>query len=53
MDLPSSETFRLAGSTNSDVNFWTQVLVEEDRNAKKYVVVPSNGLVIPINEFEE
>lgn len=50
-DLPSAEVFRLAGSTNNDVNHWKQVLVEEDRDAEKYIVVPSNGLVIPINEF--
>ena len=52
-DLPSAETFRLAGSTNNDISHWKQVLVEEDRDAQKYIVVPSNGLVVPINEFAE
>jgi len=53
MDLPSAEVFRLAGSNNADINHWKQVLVEEDRDAAKYIVIPSNGLVIPINEFSE
>ena len=52
-DLPPIEVFRLAGSSNNDINYWKQVLVEEDRDKNKYIVVPANGLVVPINEFEE
>lgn len=52
-DLPDSDVFRFAGSENTDIGFWKQALPEADKNAKKYIVVPSNGLVIPINEFEE
>jgi len=52
-ELPDASIFRLAGDTNENISHWTQVLVEEDRNANKYVVVPSNGLVMPINEFAE
>ncbi len=52
-ELPNASVFRLAGDTNTEISHWTQVLVEEDRNANKYVVVPSNGLVMPINEFAE
>ena len=35
------------------MNHWKQVLPEMDKNAGKYIVVPSNGLVIPVNEFAE
>ncbi len=52
-NLPSSDTFRLAGSQNSNIEYWKQVLVEQDRNAAKYIVVPSNGLVVPIGEFAQ
>ena len=52
-NLPPSEVFRLAGSIDNDIHYWKQVLVEEDRNKNKYIVIPSNGLVVPINEFEE
>jgi len=51
--LPDPSVFRLAGDTNQDISHWTQVLVEEDRSANKYIVIPSNGLVIPVNEFSE
>ena len=51
--LPSPEVFRLAGSANDDIEYWKQVLVEQDRDANKYIVVPANGLVVPINEFSE
>ncbi len=52
-DLPSPEVFRLAGDANDDINHWKQVLIEEDRDAYKYIVVPANWLVVPINEFSE
>jgi len=51
--LPSSEVFRLAGDTNKNVDHWKQVLDERDQDAEKYIVIPSNGLVVPINAFEE
>lgn len=51
--LPSSETFRLAWDTNEDISHWKQVLPQEDRDAGRYVVIPSNGLVIPVNSFAE
>lgn len=52
-DLPPAEVFRLAGNVNNDIEYWKQVLVEEDRDEKKYIVIPSNGLVVPIKEFAE
>ena len=51
--LPAPEVFRLAGNLNNDIEYWKQVLVEDDRDANKYIVIPSNGLVVPINEFAE
>jgi len=51
--LPEEETFRLAGTTNSDLNHWIQVLPDQDKDVGKYVVIPSNGLVMPINEFAQ
>lgn len=51
--LPNADIFRLAGDENTDVDHWKQVLPEMDKDAGKYIVVPSNGLVIPINEFAE
>jgi len=43
--------FILAGSTNEDINFWKKILNIKDKNADKYIVIPSNGLVIPINDI--
>jgi len=51
--LPSPEVFRLAWDTNVNLSHWLEVLPDEDRQAKKYIILPSNGLVMPINEFEE
>ncbi|MDA9129458.1 hypothetical protein N9J72_03210, partial [Candidatus Gracilibacteria bacterium] len=52
-NLPNASVFRLAGDENSNIEHWKQVLPEQDKDAGKYIVVPSNGLVIPVNEFEE
>lgn len=51
-DLPSEQVFRLAGNTNPDLNYWLQVLPSVDKNSSKYIIIPSNGLVMPINEFQ-
>lgn len=51
--LPDTTNFRLAGSKNTDIDFWKQVLVQQDRDAQKYIVIPSNGMVVPINEVKE
>jgi len=53
VDFPSKEIFRLAWSNNSDINYWKQVLPKEDKNRDEYVVIPSNGLVIPVNKVPE
>jgi hypothetical protein len=50
LDLIDSR-FRLAGSYNTDINFWKKVLDEKDKNANKYIVIPSSGLVMAINEI--
>ncbi len=52
-ELPNKEVFRLAGSNNSDINYWKQVLPEIDQNRDKYLVIPSNWLVIPVNMVPE
>jgi hypothetical protein len=52
-DLPGAWIFRLAWDTEADLNHWLQVLPLEDIGGSKYIVIPSNGLVIPINSFEK
>ena len=47
------ERFILSGSTNRSLDFWKKVLDKRDRNAKKYIVIPSSGLIIPINNINE
>lgn len=47
--LPSAETFRLAGSSETSLGYWLAVVPEIDRNADKYIVLPTQGLVMPIN----
>lgn len=47
------EKFRLAGSTNTDLSHWLQVLDEDEKNLDQYIVIPSNGLVMPIINVDE
>lgn len=47
------EKFRLAGSTNTDLSYWLQVLDEDEKNLDQYIVIPSNGLVMPIINVDE
>ena len=47
--LPNPEVFRLAGNTSEDLKTWLEVLPEQDRYVDTYLVLPSNGLVMPIN----
>ncbi len=51
--LPDESSFRLAWSTNTELDYWKQVLIDADKNASKYIVVPSNWLVVPINTVTE
>lgn len=51
--LPNKETFRLAGTTNTELSHWLEVVPKEDRNKNKYLVIPSLWLVMPINEVKE
>ncbi len=48
-DLPDSNIFRLAWKVVNNIEYWKQVLPEQDRNRDEYIVIPSNWLVIPIN----
>jgi len=52
-ELPKKEIFRLAWSNNDDLDFWKQVLPKIDQNRDEYLVIPSNGLVIPVNKIPE
>ncbi|MBS9775121.1 DUF11 domain-containing protein, partial [Candidatus Gracilibacteria bacterium] len=51
--LPSSEVFRLAGTTKTDINHWLQVLPEQDKHLDKYIVLPKSGLVMPIQTVQK
>ena len=51
--LPSNDVFRLAGSTQENLEHWQQVLPLEDRSSESYIIIPSNGLVMPINNVPE
>lgn len=51
--LPPKETFRLAWSYEKDINFWKQVLVEQDKNEDKYIVLPKQWLVMPMKYLSE
>lgn len=50
--LPEN-SYEYAGWYNDDIDFRTQKLVEEDRDRGLYIVIPSNGLVMPINEVPD
>lgn len=52
-ELPDASVFALAGSQDTHIDFWKQVLPEADKNADKYLVIPSSGLVMPINSVEK
>ncbi|PIE85186.1 hypothetical protein CSA08_03525, partial [Candidatus Gracilibacteria bacterium] len=47
--LPNKEIFRLAGNKNTNVDFWLNILPKQDRNKDKYIVIPKEGLIMPIN----
>ncbi|PID83989.1 hypothetical protein CSB09_03065 [Candidatus Gracilibacteria bacterium] len=47
--LPKEETFRLAGKRSKDLDEWKQVLEVSDQNANKYIVLPTQGLIMPLN----
>lgn len=46
--LPAN-SYQYAWYYKNDINFRTKKLVSEDRNRSLYVVIPTNGLVVPIN----
>lgn len=52
-DLPNAETFKLAGSTQTALAYWLQVLPKQDQKADQYVVLPKQWLVMPINTVSE
>ena len=47
--LPDAKTFRLAGSKNTDLAYWLSVLSVSERKADQYIVLPTQGLVMPVN----
>lgn len=46
--LPSEEIFRLAGDKNKSLSHWLAVLPESERVASQYIVLPTQGLVMPV-----
>ncbi|PZM86360.1 hypothetical protein DLH72_01145, partial [Candidatus Gracilibacteria bacterium] len=47
------DAFKLAGSKEINLNYWLQVVPEIDRNKDKFIVLPKQGLVMPINTVSE
>ncbi len=41
--------FRLAGSTIPNLEYWKHVLDLADKDRDQYIVLPKQGLVMPIN----
>ncbi len=46
--LPKN-SYQYAWYFKNDINFRTKKLVAEDRNRDLYIVIPTNGLVMPVN----
>ncbi len=42
----------LAWNYVNDINFWIKNLDKRDRNRDEYIVIPSNWLVVPVNNVE-
>lgn len=52
-NLPKAETFRLAGSTETNLAHWLQVLPKQDQKVDQYIVLPKQGLVMPVHSVAE
>lgn len=52
LDIPEN-VWKLAWNYNEDINFWKKWLPEIDQYRNEYLVIPSNWLVVPINNVEE
>ncbi len=50
LDLPWW-AFSLAWENKNDISFWLKSVPDEDRNKEEYIVIPRNGLVIPVNQL--
>ncbi|MBS9784280.1 sortase [Candidatus Gracilibacteria bacterium] len=51
--LPPEETFRMAGKRTKSLEEWKKVLSPKDQNADKYVILPSQGLIVPVISLKE
>lgn len=51
--LPDASTFDLAWTGETNLAVWLEKLPKIDRNKNKYLVLPSEGLVIPINDVSK
>lgn len=47
--LPHWSHFKHAGSRNTDLSFWMDSVVPADRDRDTYIVLPTQGLVMPFN----
>ncbi len=47
------DRFRLAWSSETDLSYWLQVLDKRDLSGDKYIVLPAEWLVIPVNSVGE
>lgn len=47
--LPNKSTFDLWNSGENNLNVWLTKLPEEDRKNSRYLVLPVQGLILPIN----
>ncbi len=49
----NKEDFRLAWTNSPDINHWLEVVPLEDKNKDLYIILPSQGLVMPINTINK
>lgn len=51
--LPKKETFRLAWTNEKNLEKWLEILPKQDRNKDKYIVLPTQGLIMWINSVNK
>lgn len=51
--LPKKETFKLAWTFEWELSKWLELLPKVDRNKDTYIILPTQGLIMPINTISE